>query len=71
MIIPKRTVCDICEERVGINNRYYTIKSKDYVTSYVGCISSKMTHHICHNCMDKFQIWLREHYDVKNEEGKE
>lgn len=30
MIIPRHKVCDFCGEEVGINKRYFIIKSKKY-----------------------------------------
>lgn len=69
MIVPRHKICDICGIEVGVNNRYYKIKSNDYVTSYAGCISSKMTHHICHSCMEAFQIWLKDSIEIDKEDA--
>lgn len=59
MIIPKHKVCDICGNTVGINNRYFIIKSKNYFIGYAGGCSDNRTHHICEDCMHEFSIYLQ------------
>ena len=51
MIVPRHKICDICKESVGINNRYYIIKSKNTYVGYAGSISDNRIHHICEDCM--------------------
>lgn len=51
MIVPRHKVCDFCGEEVGINKRYFKIKSKDYLVGYAGGCSDNRTHHICEDCM--------------------
>ena len=53
MIIPRHKVCDICGEPVGVNNRYFIIKSKNYLVGFAGSCSDNKTHHICEDCMEK------------------
>lgn len=51
MIIPRHKVCDSCNEPVGVNKRYFIIKSKNYLVGYAGSCSDNRTHHICEDCM--------------------
>lgn len=51
MIIPRHKVCDFCGEPVGVNKRYFKIKSKNYLVGYAGSCSDNETHHICEDCM--------------------
>ena len=51
MVIPKHKVCDLCEQPVGVNNRYYIIKSKNLLIGYGGSCHDNKTHHICEECM--------------------
>lgn len=37
MIIPRHKVCDICKEPVGVNLRYFDIKSNVLYVGYIGC----------------------------------
>ena len=53
MIIPRHKVCDFCKEPVGVNKRYFIIKSKNYLVGYAGSCSDNKTHHICEDCMLK------------------
>lgn len=53
MIIPRHKVCDCCGESVGVNNRYYIIKSKNYLVGYAGSCRDNKTHHICEDCMSE------------------
>lgn len=53
MIISRHKVCDICEQFVGVNKRYFKIKSKNYLISFAGSCSDNRTHHICEDCMGK------------------
>ena len=58
MIIPRHKVCDFCETPVGVNKRYFIIKSKDYLVGYAGDCSDNKTHHICEDCMREFVTYL-------------
>lgn len=69
MIIPKHKICDICGERVGVNKRYYIIKSKNYLIGYAGGCSDSRTHHICEDCMYEFIIYLQTKLKNKREES--
>ncbi len=60
MIIPKHKVCDICEKPVGVNRRYYIIKSKCFYQGYGGGAKDNKTHHICEDCMYKITDAIRE-----------
>ena len=51
MIVPRHKVCDICKTPVGVNNRYFKIKSKNYLVGYAGSYPDNETHHICEDCM--------------------
>lgn len=53
MIIPRYKVCDFCKSPIGVNNRYFKIKSKDYFVGFAGGFSDNRTHHICENCMHR------------------
>lgn len=53
MIIPRHKECDFCGEPVGVNKRYFIIKSKDYLVGYAGSCSDNRTHHICEDCMHR------------------
>lgn len=58
MIIPRHKVCDFCGELVGVNKRYFIIKSKNYLVGYAGGCSDNKTHHICEDCMQEFAEYL-------------
>ena len=58
MIIPKHKVCDICENPVGVNKRYFIIKSKNLIVGYGSCNDDK-TYHICEDCMQEFTTYLQ------------
>ena len=51
MIIPRHKVCDICGQSVGVNKRYYIIKSKNLLVASAGSCSDNKTHDICEDCM--------------------
>lgn len=59
MIIPRHKVCDFCGEPVGVNKRYFKIKSKNYLVGYAGGCSDNKTHHMCEDCMQEFAIYLQ------------
>ena len=58
MIVPRHKVCDFCGEEVGVNKRYFIIKSKDYIGFSDYGFSDNRTHHICEDCMDEFKKYL-------------
>ena len=55
MIIPRHKICDLCEKEVGINVRYYIVKSKCIYESYSGSCRDNQKHHICEECMGKIR----------------
>lgn len=59
MIIPRHKECDFCGEPVGVNKRYFIIKSKNYLVGYAGSCSDNITHHICEDCMYEFEKYLQ------------
>lgn len=67
MIIPRHKVCDFCKEPVGINKRYFKIKSKNYDVGLAGGYSDNRTHHICEDCMYEFTIYLQSKLRGKEE----
>lgn len=60
MIVPRHKICDICSESVGINKRYYIIKSKCIYVGYAGSASDNRTHHICEDCMTSLITLINE-----------
>ena len=58
MIIPRHRVCDICEKPVGVNKRYFNIKSKVLYVGYAGSARDNKTYHICEDCMQEFATYL-------------
>lgn len=67
MIIPRHKVCDFCGQEVGVNNRYFKIKSKNYLVGYAGGCSDNRIHHICEDCMEEFKIYLQSKLRGKEE----
>ena len=59
MVIPRHKICDICKEDVGVNNRYYIIKSKNLVVGVCDSAKDNKTHHICWKCMNKIFDYIR------------
>lgn len=59
MLIPKHKVCDLCENPVGVNKAYFTIKSKNIIVAYAGSCSDNRTYHICEDCMYEFKTYLQ------------
>lgn len=68
MIIPRHKECDICGEEVGINKRYFIIKSKNYLVGFAGSCSDNKKYHICEDCMQEFATYL--HSRLRGEEKK-
>lgn len=66
MIIPKHKVCDICENPVGVNKRYYIIKSKCLYEGYAGSAQDNRTHHICEDCMHEVKDFILAKLEGKN-----
>lgn len=58
MIIPKHRVCNFCGEEVGINKRYFIIKSKNIISCYAGTISDNSKWDMCEDCMHEFANYL-------------
>ncbi len=67
MIIPRHKVCDFCGEEVGVNKRYFIIKSKDILSSYAGTISDNVNFDICEDCMREFTTYLHSKLRDKEE----
>lgn len=59
MNIPRHKVCDVCGKTVGVNKRYYKIKSKNYIVCCGGSCFDNRKHDICEDCMHEFEIYLR------------
>ena len=66
MIIKRHKICDMCGDTVGVNLRYYTIKSKYLYVGYFGSYTDNNKHHICENCMSH----IREYYAKKESEAE-
>lgn len=58
MIVPKHRICNICGQTVGIDKRYFIIKSKNIHTCYAGNISDNINYDICIDCMKEFATYL-------------
>ena len=58
MIIPKHRICNFCGEKVGINKRYFIIKSKNIIDCYAGTITDNKNYDICEDCMQEFANYL-------------
>ena len=67
MTIKRHKVCDLCGEVVGINNRYITIKSKNYVTNGVYGFQDNKKHHVCISCVNKFREFITQELKCQNE----
>ena len=68
MIIPRHIVCDFCNEPVGVNKRYFKIKSKNYLVGYAGSWSDNKTHHICEDCMYAICKTIKAEEEMKGKE---
>jgi hypothetical protein len=68
MIIPRHRICNFCGKKVGVNKRYFKIKSKDIITcyNYGETISSNINYDICIDCMQEFATYL--HSKLKDKE---
>lgn len=60
MVIPRHKECDLCGRVVGINLRYFIVKSKCYYVGYAGGCSDNKKHHICEDCMSLICEYVRE-----------
>lgn len=60
MIVPKRKICDLCCRVVGVNRRYYVIKSKVLYVGFAGSCQDNKKHHICEECMAEICNHIRE-----------
>ena len=58
MIIPRHKVCDFCGEEVGVNKRYFIIKSKNIIDCFAGTMSDNQNYDICEDCMREFKTYL-------------
>ena len=66
MIIPRYRICDICGKKVGINRRYFIIKSKNILNDYAGSFHDNKNYDIRVDCMQEFATYL--HTKLKGEE---
>lgn len=66
MIIPRHKVCDFCGEEVGVNKRYFIIKSKNIIDCFAGTMSDNQNYDICEDCMQEFVKYL--HSKLKGKE---
>lgn len=67
MIIPRHKVCDFCEQPIGLNKRYFKIKSKNYLIGFAGSCPDNRTHHMCEDCMQEFVTYLQSKLGGKEE----
>jgi len=68
MIIPRHKVCDFCEKPVGVNKRYFIIKSKNIIRCWAGDMSDNVNFDICEDCMREFTNYLHSKLEGKEEE---
>ena len=68
MIIPRHKVCDFCEKPVGVNKRYFIIKSKNIIDCFAGTMSDNVNFDICEDCMREFTNYLHSKLGGKEEE---
>lgn len=66
MIIPRHRICNFCGEKVGVNKRYFVIKSKNILDSYAGTFHDNIKYDICVDCMQEFATYL--HTKLKEKE---
>lgn len=60
MIVQKHKICDLCGRVVGVNIRYFIIKSKALYVGFAGSCSDNKKHHICEECMAEIRKKIRE-----------
>lgn len=65
MIIPRHKVCDLCGQEVGVNVRFYIIKSECLYTNGIDSCYDNQKHHICEDCMGE----IKEKILSNNREG--
>ena len=65
MIIPRHRVCNFCGKEVGINKRYFIIKSKNINTSFGGAVSDNINYDMCEDCMYEFTKYICRLQDAK------
>lgn len=58
MIIPRHRECNFCGQEVGINKRYFIIKSKNIALGYAGAVSDNRNYDMCEDCMHEFANYL-------------
>lgn len=59
MIVPRHKICDMCGHEVGVNIRYFIVKSKCLYVGYAGSCSDNKKHHICEKCMSHIGEYVR------------
>ena len=69
MIIPRHRVCNFCGEEVGINKRYFIIKSKNIIECYAGSMYNNINYDICEDCMREFAAYL--HSKLRGKENEQ
>lgn len=71
MIIPRHKICDLCGKQVGVNVRYFVIKSKCLYVGYAGSCHDNQKHHICEGCMTEIRSAILNGSLPENESGEE
>lgn len=67
MIIPRHKICDFCGNPVGVDKRYFIIKSKNIISCFAGTMSDNRNYDICENCMREFTTYLHSKLRGKEE----
>lgn len=57
MIVPKHKICDLCGRVVGINIRYFIIKSKCFYVSYAGSVWLKFVNTFVRKKVTRSELW--------------
>lgn len=65
MIIPRHRVCNFCSQEVGINKRYFIIKSKNIICCSAGSMPYNINYDMCEDCMFEFTKHIHRLQDAK------
>ena len=71
MIIPRHRICNFCGKEVGVNKRYFIIKSKNIITGYAGTMPYNINYDMCEDCMQEFATYLHSKLEDKEETSDE
>ena len=63
MVKPRHRVCDICGQPVGVNMRYFIIKSKNFLESWGGSCTDNKRYDICEECMYEISKYINSKND--------